>query len=200
MKSNDSTPLVEDPGQRRSFLARLATLVIGGLVVLFPFLAGLGVVLDPLRRRSAGAAGGEKLPDGAKLVRIGPLDMLPADGVPHQFIVTADTIDAWTRTPAQRIGSVFVTRTDDADGPHVTALSATCPHLGCAVDYAPAGSEFECPCHDAFFAKDGALLAGPSPRGLDPLQVEILDRDGGQEVWVVFQRFRMGIAERTPVA
>jgi Rieske Fe-S protein len=195
MNHDDPVPSSHGTGGRRSFLVRLAALVIGGIVVLFPFLAGLGVLLDPLRRRRAGAAGDE-LPDGAKLVRIGPLTMLPADGVPQQFAVTTDTIDAWTRTPAQRIGSVFLTRTDDADGPHVTALSATCPHLGCAVDYRPAAGQFECPCHDAFFANGGALLAGPSPRGLDPLPVEILDRDGQQEIWIGFRRFRTGVAER----
>lgn len=198
MKPDNSKSSADGRGQRRSFLVRLTAWVVGGLIVLFPFLAGLGVVFDPLRRRQAGATGDE-LPEGARLVRIGPLDMLPADGVPHQFTVTADTIDAWTRSPAQRIGSLFLTRTDDADGPHVTALSATCPHLGCVVDYQPAASEFQCPCHEAFFTKDGALVSGPSPRGLDPLPVEILDRHGGQEIWVAYERFRMGVAERIPV-
>jgi menaquinol-cytochrome c reductase iron-sulfur subunit len=198
MAKNHDNPVSSSSGERRSFLVRLTAVVIGGIVVLFPFLAGLGVLIDPLRRRRAGAADDE-LPDGAKLVRIGPLAMLPADGLPRQFVVTADAVDAWTRTAGQRVGSVFLTRTDDAGGTHVTALSAICPHLGCGVDYLPEAGQFECPCHEAFFAKDGALLAGPSPRGLDPLPVEILDRDGQQEIWIAFQQFRAGVAERIPV-
>jgi menaquinol-cytochrome c reductase iron-sulfur subunit len=198
MSNGDCAVSTGDRGGRRSFLARLATLVIGGIVAVFPFLAGVGVVVDPLRRRRVGAAG-DGLPDGVRLVRIGPLAILPADGVPHRFAVTADAIDAWTHSPGRRVGSVFLTRTDDAGGAHVTALSATCPHLACGVEYLAEASQFECPCHDAFFAKDGTLVTGPSPRGLDPLPVEILDRDGQQEIWIAFQQFRAGVAERTPV-
>jgi menaquinol-cytochrome c reductase iron-sulfur subunit len=198
MRNDAPVPQSVDPHGRRSFLVRLVAAVIGVLVFLFPFLAGLGVVFSPVwRRRTVAPTDG--LPDGAKLVRIGPLAMLPADGVPRQFAVTADVVDAWTRTCGQRVGSVFLTRTDQAGTPHVTALSATCPHLGCAVEYLAQAGQFECPCHDAFFAKDGALVAGPSPRGLDPLPVEILDRDGQQEIWIGFRHFRIGVAERTPV-
>ena len=42
---------------------------------------------------------------------------------------------------------------------------------------------------------DGKKLYGPSPRDLDTLKVEI--RDGG-EVYVRFERFRGGIAEKVP--
>jgi len=200
MKQIVDSPLAQpQPNERRTFLMSVAAIVIGGIVAVFPFAAGLGVLLDPLRRRSksAGIADGD---DAAKYVRVGPLDVLPPDGIPHQFVLRDDVVDAWTHLPAQRVGTAFLTRTDTADGPKITAFSSVCPHLGCAVDYLPAASEFACPCHDAFFAKDGAVLSGPSPRGLDPLPVEILDRNGGQEIWVAFQRFRMGVAERAPVA
>jgi nitrite reductase/ring-hydroxylating ferredoxin subunit len=168
---------------------RSAAIAIGGLVALFPFVAGWGVLFNPLRRQAAG---------GEKFVRIGPLDLVPADGIPRQFSVSAEMTDAWARSPAQRIGSVFLSRTQTADGPKIIGLSSVCPHLGCAVDYDIAAGEFECPCHASAFAKDGAKLFGPSLRGLDPLPVKLVKVGSQQEIWVEPERFRPGIAERVP--
>jgi Rieske Fe-S protein len=113
--------------------------------------------------------------------------------------VTTDLVDAWTHATGQRVGSVFLARTDAEGKPQVTALSATCPHLGCAVEFDTGDNQFECPCHESGFRNDGAKLFGPSLRGLDPLEVKLIDRDGTQEVWVSYQRFRAGVAERIPV-
>jgi len=123
----------------------------------------------------------------------------PDDGVPRQFALTADVVDAWTRIPAQRIGSVFLSRIDTAGGPKINALSSVCPHLGCAVDYDVADGQFQCPCHASAFTKDGAKLLGPSLRGLDPLPVKLIDNGDQQEIWVEPERFRAGIAERVPI-
>ena len=189
------SPLAEkDPGGRRSFLAAAAAIVVGGIAAIFPFAAGLGVLLDPLRRRAKGAEAGGG--DAINYVRVGPLDVLPADGLPHQFTLTDDVVDVWTRSPAQRIGSAFLTRVDGPEGPKVTALSSTCPHLGCAVDFNRQAGDFECPCHASAFAKDGAKLFGPSLRGLDPLAVKLVKNGDGEEIWVEAARFRTGIAER----
>jgi nitrite reductase/ring-hydroxylating ferredoxin subunit len=183
--------------ERRSFLARFVAAVVAFLLVLFPFAAGWGVVFAPLRRRGP-------RPDGDPLetsafVRICPLESLPADGVPHEFVVTADVADAWTRTAGQRIGSLFLTRTDANNTPAVSAFTATCPHLGCAVEFDRADGRFECPCHESAFAKNGEKLFGPSLRGLDSLEVKLVADDGTQEIWVDFQRFRTGISERIPI-
>jgi Rieske Fe-S protein len=180
---------------RRSFLAAVAAVVVGGIVAVFPFAAGWGVFMDPLRRR---ASGGDPA-DDENYVRIGPLELVPADGTPRQFALTADVVDAWMRAPRQRIGSAFLSRTETASGPTVTALSSVCPHLGCAVDYNRAAGEFKCPCHASAFAKDGAKLFGPSLRGLDPLPVKLVENGGVQEIWVNPERFRAGIAERVPI-
>jgi menaquinol-cytochrome c reductase iron-sulfur subunit len=183
---------------RRSFLIEAAAVVVGGIVALFPFAAGLGVLLDPLRRRAASGNGGAA-DDAIKYVRVGPLDVLPADGIPHQVVLTDDIIDAWTRSPAQRVGTAFLTRTDSPDGPKVTALSSVCPHLGCAVDFNRPSGDFECPCHASAFAKDGQKLFGPSLRGLDPLAVKLVESGDIKEIWVECARFRTGIAERIAV-
>ena len=192
----DSSLAEPKSSERRSFLASAAALVIGGIVAIFPFAAGLGVLFDPLRRRAKGAANVVGADEAIKYVRIGPLDVLPADGNPHQFALTDDVVDAWTRAPAQRVGTAFLIRTDADDGPKIAAFSSVCPHLGCAVDYNRPAGEFECPCHASAFAKDGKKLFGPSLRGLDPLAVKLVENGDRKEIWVERARFRTGIEER----
>jgi menaquinol-cytochrome c reductase iron-sulfur subunit len=199
MNPNETSSSVKEAAGRRSFLASLVAAVVGGVLVLFPFAAGAGVLFHPLRRRRR-STGGDDAGDTADYVRVCSLDSLPADGVPHEHVVIADVADAWTRIAGQRIGSVYLVRTEADDKPHVTALSATCPHLGCAVEFDANDDRFECPCHASAFSKGGKKLFGPSLRGLDPLEVKLVDDKGTQEIWVDFQRFRAGIAERIPVA
>jgi Rieske Fe-S protein len=199
MNHDDRLPDGNDSSERRSFLTRSVAAVTGLILALFPFAAGLGVALHPLFRRGKpkNGAGAVGAPD---FVRVCPLDSLPADGLPHEFVVTADVSDAWTRLAGQRIGSVFLTRANAGSQPQLTAFTATCPHLGCAVEYDASQQRFECPCHESGFAKDGQKLFGPSLRGLDPLEVRLVDDSGAQEVWVEFKRFRAGVAERIPTA
>ena len=198
MNHGEAIPAVDDASERRSFLARFTAALIGGLLVLFPFAAGGGVLFHPLRRGGKPSGPDDTL-DTSRFVRITALDALPADGLPHEFVVTADVADAWTRAAGQRIGSVFLARTEADGKPQVKAFTATCPHLGCAVEFDAAEERFECPCHESGFAKDGQKLFGPSLRGLDPLEVKLVDAGGSQEVWVDFQRFRAGVAERIPI-
>jgi menaquinol-cytochrome c reductase iron-sulfur subunit len=189
----DVTSIPADSPPRRSFIVRLVAMVTGGIVVLFPFAAGWGVITNPLRR-SRGAAGGDES-DSAKFVRVCPLDALPADGTPREFAVVADMLDAWTHAPAQRVGAVFLSRFSK-DPNTVTAFTATCPHLGCAVEFDAASKIFECPCHKSGFAIDGKKLFGPSRRGLDSLPVKLEDKPGTKEILVKFERFKGGIPEK----
>jgi nitrite reductase/ring-hydroxylating ferredoxin subunit len=198
MNHGDTNTDVEGATARRSFLTSFGAAVVSGILVLFPFAAGWGVAIHPLRRRNGPTENGAS-PGGAGFARICTLEALPGDGLPHEFVVTANIADAWTRAPGQRVGSVFVARTDAGGKPQVTAFTATCPHLGCAVEFDAAEDRFGCPCHESAFAKNGEKLFGPSLRGLDPLEVKLIDEGGTQEVWVAFQRFRAGIAERMPV-
>jgi Rieske Fe-S protein len=55
----------------------------------------------------------------------------------------------------------------DHDGT-VTAVSATCTHLGCIVRFNDAETAWECPCHGSRFAVDGTVLQGPANRPLEP--------------------------------
>ncbi|MEX2317202.1 MAG: Rieske 2Fe-2S domain-containing protein, partial [Pirellulales bacterium] len=167
--------------------------------LLFPFAAGAGLLFDPLVRRRRGAA-----PDGTdadEFLRVGPLDLLPADGTPRLFVLTADRNDAWTRLQNDRVGTVYLSRDDSSGAPRVTAFTALCPHLGCGVDYDAAAKKFACPCHEAAFAVDGSRVSGPSMRGLDELAVELRPgANGTQDIFVAYKTFLPGIAERTPIS
>ena len=189
-----------DSHHRRSFLASIGAVVFGGVAAVFPLAAGLGVLIDPLRRHRHDSSDDHGAGAGPEFVRVGLLAMLPDDGLPRQFAVTEDTVDAWTRILGERVGTLFLSRTTSDKGPVVTAFSSTCPHLGCAVDFNVASGQFECPCHKSAFDREGHKLYGPTLRGLDPLAVKLVDANGQQEIWVAYERFRSGVAERIPLA
>jgi menaquinol-cytochrome c reductase iron-sulfur subunit len=181
------------PAERRSFFMRFAAIVCGTIAALFPFAVGWGVIIDPWRRSQRSKAADSS---SAKSVPICPLAALPADGVPRAFPVVSDVADAWTRIANQRVGMIYMSRTDSEGKPNVVAFSAECPHLGCFVDYNAKDQHFECPCHKSAFAKDGEKLYGPSRRGLDSLPVKLDGNTGEQQILVAFQKFQKGIAER----
>ena len=75
----------------------------------------------------------------------------------------------------------------------IEALSAVCPHLGCAVGWDQGAGNFLCPCHDSRFSLIGDRLSGPSERGLDPLPVTITPEGWLQLVW---KRYKLGKTTR----
>ncbi|AKU21515.1 FAD-dependent oxidoreductase [Massilia sp. NR 4-1] len=48
------------------------------------------------------------------------------------------------------------------------ALSAACPHMGCAVHWNGQEQSWDCPCHGSRFGVDGKVLHGPAAAGLAP--------------------------------
>jgi menaquinol-cytochrome c reductase iron-sulfur subunit len=48
-------------------------------------------------------------------------------------------------------------------------FSPICPHLGCRFNWSADANKFLCPCHGSQYNFDGTHVAGPAPRGLDPL-------------------------------
>ncbi len=172
------------PVGRRNFFKSVLASIIGGVLAIVPVIAGLEVFLDPLRRKIGVSSA----------VRLTSLEALPDDGIPRKFPVLADRIDAWNKFTQIPIGAVYLRRT----GNQVQALNAVCPHAGCNVDFLQDRNLYLCPCHNSTFTVAGRIgdPSSPAARGLDALDVELR----GNEVWVKFQNFQAGRAEKIPVA
>lgn len=156
----------DDP-PRRNFLVEFWAVTIGGIVGLFPFLTGLAVLFDPLRKSKASAEGPES-------VRITQIDAIPDDGLPRQFPVIKAKKDAWTYSPNERVGAVFLVRQPGAES--VEAFNVVCPHAGCFIGFDTSNKVFQCPCHTSSFNVDGSIIApSPSPRDMDTLEPTVED-------------------------
>lgn len=57
----------------------------------------------------------------------------------------------------------------------LTAFSSVCTHLGCLVNWDNNKKEFRCPCHAGRFDISGNVIAGPPPKPLAQLPIEIKD-------------------------
>jgi Rieske Fe-S protein len=53
------------------------------------------------------------------------------------------------------------------------ALSATCTHLNCTVQYRSDLHLIWCPCHNGFYGLDGRNISGPPPRPLQRYEVTL---------------------------
>jgi cytochrome b6-f complex iron-sulfur subunit len=58
----------------------------------------------------------------------------------------------------------------ESDGTY-RALSATCTHLGCTVQYRPDLREIWCACHNGIYNLNGGNVSGPPPRPLTVFDV-----------------------------
>ena len=185
----------EAPNNRRSFIAIVTTVVAGAITLLTPLAVGIVTFLSPLFKKSSSTK-----------VRVALLDQVPDDGMPRAFPVVMDRVDAWTKYPAQRVGSVYLIRKSGEEKP--LALAAKCPHAGCFIGYTPGDSLFRCPCHTSAFQLDGARAHGDAevaPRDMDHLPVELVEiatADGtkAREVWIEFIDFQTGLKEAIPSA
>ena len=100
------------------------------------------------------------------------LEILRPDEVANQAKSVLDQLkiaSGQAYVPAGRSVAVY------KDGSQVFAVSTVCTHLGCLVKATESG--FDCPCHGSKFAKDGAVLKGPAPKGLPWLEVKHLGGD-----------------------
>ena len=180
---------------RRGFLTKLLAAVFGAVLITVPLVTGLMTFFSPLRRRGSG---------GSKdFIRVAFLDEIPLDGTPRRFQVIADMWDKWTFSPQQPIGSVFLARAEPSTD-NLRCFNTICPHAGCSVRLADNGDqkEFKCPCHNSAFHLDGSVIQPtPSPRCLDTLEVELRPgANGRQEVWVRYENFYTGKAEKVAKA
>ena len=118
-----------------------------GLAGLWTAFAALGVASLGLLRMPKAAL----LPTPSKKFTVRPPESLPPDG----FVPPGRNLALYRDT-----GGVYV-------------ISLVCTHLGCIVK--PRADGFECPCHGSVFSKNGAVVAGPAPKGLPWYRVEARD-------------------------
>jgi cytochrome b6-f complex iron-sulfur subunit len=71
----------------------------------------------------------------------------------------------------------------NSDGTY-RALSATCTHLGCTVQYRSDLREIWCACHNGIYDLNGRNISGPPPRPLDVFDVYVR----GDEIFVSRKR------------
>jgi len=65
-------------------------------------------------------------------------------------------------------------------------FSPICPHLGCRFNWSDSANKFLCPCHGSQYNFDGTHVAGPAPRGLDPLPFR--EQTGAADVtWIQYK-------------
>jgi menaquinol-cytochrome c reductase iron-sulfur subunit len=197
-ESEEDEESSEEDVARRAFVTQVLAGSIGAVVGLVPVLSGLIFFLDPLIRGGGSSgdatAGGSVQKDAEGFIKL-PVarSLLPSDGTPQQVTVEDDLVDAWNKFPNVPIGSVWLLRSESDE---VTAFSTICPHLGCAVEYRGARSDFYCPCHLSAFKLDGSKDNPIPPRDMDSLAVK---PGMGEEIWVQYKSFRGGISEKVEV-
>ncbi|HEY0254681.1 MAG TPA: Rieske 2Fe-2S domain-containing protein [Kofleriaceae bacterium] len=167
---------------RRGFL-KTATAVLGG---------GLGLVIAaPALRMCTAPIGAQTVTTPKDPIDLGSIEKIGS--VWQRVDVIAPVVkDAWTTARDVVLGAAWLRRDKDK----VTALSAICPHLGCAVGFDPAAKQFLCPCHNSKWSDGGALVpnTGPAQRDLDPLPIEV--KDGRLRLtWV---RYKLDTSAREP--
>jgi len=190
--SEDSPPDDEVKHTRREALvAGSCAGVIGAGVMAGP----IGMALDPLLRgHDGGGSSGVEGAEGAAY-ELGKVSQFKVGDAPKRLILKRDMKDAWLVRKGVPFGAVLVQRTTQTA---FNVFSAVCPHLGCSVSPSKDGKGYHCPCHQSFFALDGAIKTGPSgrkcpsPRALDPLPW-VVERE---RLVVTWKRFKIGIPER----
>jgi menaquinol-cytochrome c reductase iron-sulfur subunit len=191
-------PQTEEEVTRRTFMAN-ATLTIGGVVGLALAIPIVGSLLPPKNSST-----GSWSPLSAQELEA----LQKATAKPVKLTFTLKFVDGYLpeqSTPEYAWGikvdpeKFRAARTDifsepggKADVPYdvvnmgFVVFSPICPHLGCYYSWNDAQNRFMCPCHGSQYTFDGTHIAGPAPRGLDPLPLR--EQNGAAEVtWIIYQ-------------
>lgn len=100
-------------------------------------------------------------------IRLGAVSKVEINN-PTLFKTTIDTQIGWTSSQEELSAYVLT-----ENGQDYIVISNVCTHLGCRVRWIPDKEGFFCPCHNAVFAKDGAVVDGPPPRPLDRFENKV---------------------------
>ena len=141
---------------RRTFMGFMIW-AIGGLISMGVGVPALIYVIAPsIQRRTT-----------EEWIRVGSTSKVEL-GTPTLFKVKIKRQVGWNVNEEEL--SVYVIT---ENGREFVALSNICTHLGCRVRWVSDQEKFFCPCHNAIFEKDGAVVSGPPPRPLDQFQVKV---------------------------
>jgi menaquinol-cytochrome c reductase iron-sulfur subunit len=196
--SAHDVPESNDEISRRTFMAN-ATIAIGGIVGVVLAVPIIGSLLPPKN-----ASSGSWAPLSAEEFS----SLQKATDKPVKMIFTLKYVDGYLpeQSAEEYAWGIKVNpdkfrtaRPDLFDQPGGKAnvpyevvnmgfvvFSPICPHLGCYYNWSDAQNRFMCPCHGSQYTFDGTHVAGPAPRGLDPLPLR--EHNGTAEVtWIVYQ-------------
>jgi quinol---cytochrome c reductase iron-sulfur subunit, bacillus type len=142
------------PGRRRALVVFVNTVValVGGSLaaVLGAFTFGSRASASQVRWSRAGTTS----------------DLKPDEPVAR--VLSVSRVDGWYRARARE--TVFLVWDGEKT---IRAMSATCTHLGCQVQWQPKEKKFRCPCHGGVYAADGSVLEGPPPRPLQTIEARL---------------------------
>lgn len=168
-----------DGSDRRNFL-KLATCGISAGIGAAVALPTLSMLVDPARRRTVTTP--------TEPIELGDPGRVGPDWQ-RMEIVAPVTRDAWVAEQNVVLGAAWIRKRGAFE-----AVSAVCPHLGCAVGWQPDKKSFLCACHNSVFGENGEKGSGPAARALDPLPIEV--KDGRLRLtWV---RYKLDTAKREP--
>src|SRR5580698_5935095 len=191
-------PQTDEEVSRRTFMAN-ATLTIGGIVGLVLAVPIVGSLIP-----SSNSSGGTWSPLSAE--EVDALQKATSKPVKLQFTMKykdaylpeqgADEYAWGIKIDLDKFKAAHPDIFDvpgpngDLGYPPVTmgfvVFSPICPHLGCYYNWSDDQNRFMCPCHGSQYTFDGTHIAGPAPRGLDPLPLR--STKGAAEVtWIVYQ-------------
>ncbi len=141
---------------RRSFV-KIVTSVLGSVMAAIVGLPMIQYFISPALNKSV----------SDDWISLGPLEKYPLV-IPTQFAFTISRINGWEKS-SQSYGA-FVFRKTEKD---VVVFSDVCTHLSCRVSWDEEIEEYYCPCHAAFFDKNGEVISGPPPRPLDQYEIKL---------------------------
>lgn len=148
----------EDQVKRRGFLG-MVTWVIGGLISAGMGIPAVAYIIGPAIQQTG----------TEEWVQVGSISKIET-GIPTLFKVKVERKTGWIVNVEEISIYAFTENARD-----FIAMSNVCTHLGCRVRWISDQEQFFCPCHNAVFDKQGAVVSGPPPRPLDRYEVKVSD-------------------------
>src|SRR6266700_1020089 len=171
------------PEPRRSFL-KLLTGGLGAVIGAIAAIPGLRFLAHPLVK--------ETVTGGEEPLHVALKDEIDVDK-PKRVNVVGQTHDGWLKSDGVKLGACWLVKS--GAGGEIRAYFTVCPHLGRGLDWNDKTRKFDCPCHGSVFDMEGRCVAGPSPRGMDELEVVA----SGEDIKVRYRRFRVSIPNKEPI-